>query len=390
MAPAMSERESVVTSERIGDIIERAVEIAPADERTKFARFVGVEHLDPDDIKLRRWGSVDEDVLPPTFRYVFRSGMVLFPTRRPALRKCARATFDGITGEKLLVLVSRDPDRLHPKFVPHILASPLVLRWVVERAVGSVTPHFRWSDLAECIVPIPPIVAQVKAAEILDCALELDDDLAHATTCVHAIQAALLEDHFTAHADPSISVFDRVRALSGGTPSRGDERYWSGAVPWLSPKDMKSDILKETSEHISMSAVDEGHTMAPAGTTFIVIRGMILQHSFPVCRSLVPMAFNQDVKALVPADGLEPEYLTLWCRWAAPRLLRMVSETTHGTKRLESDRLGSVPFSSARVPVQRALVCKLEGLGRALTELDQRRATLRRMRRSLLARLRLE
>ena len=42
--------------------------------------------------------------------------------------------------------------------------------------------------------------------------------------------------------------------------------------------------------------------VAPKGATSIVVRGMILAHTFPVARCVVPMAFNQDLRALVPGD----------------------------------------------------------------------------------------
>jgi type I restriction enzyme S subunit len=150
---------------------------------------------------------------------------------------------------------------------------------------------------------------------------------------------------------------------------------------------MKTNIVSDTSEHISEAAVSAGHALAPAGTTFIVVRGMILQHTFPVCLAAVPMAFNQDVKALVPKEDLEPEYLALWCRWAAPRLLRQVSETSHGTKRLEFDRIRSMPFSSATRREQVALIDEHRDLEEVVSAIDSKRAALARVQCSVLSRM---
>jgi type I restriction enzyme, S subunit len=86
--------------------------------------------------------------------------------------------------------------------------------------------------------------------------------------------------------------------------------------------------------------------VAPTGATLVVVRGMILAHTFPVARCVVPMAFNQDLRALVPGVDLLPEYLTLWAEWSGPWFLSRAGESSHGTKRIEGDTL-----ESALIPV---------------------------------------
>ena len=88
-------------------------------------------------------GLYQNEGLPPTFRYAFPQGSVLFPTRRPALNKLAVAPFDGLTGEKILVLVPRNPSALDPEFLPFLISSEKAPKWVITRALGSVKPHFR-------------------------------------------------------------------------------------------------------------------------------------------------------------------------------------------------------------------------------------------------------
>ena len=66
---------------------------------------------------------------------------------------------------------------------------------------------------------------------------------------------------------------------SGGTPSRGNQEWWEGKIPWLSPKDMKSFDLGDTEEHVTKIAAMFGSRLMPPATVFIVIRGMILAHT---------------------------------------------------------------------------------------------------------------
>src|SRR2546425_13335753 len=80
----------------------------------------------------------------------------------------------------------------------------------------------------------------------------------------------------------------------------------------------------------------------PAGTVFIVVRGMILAHSFPVVLSQCRMAFNQDIKAISPGPGLLSKYLAHWFVANRDLFLRKVTEATHGTKKLDAADLLSV------------------------------------------------
>lgn len=372
---------------KLGDIVERHVQRVR--ETVGYSRFVGVDDLDTEDLRLRRHGVIGVDEIPPTFRFAFHEGMVLVPTRRPRLRKCAVAPFDGLTGEKILVLKPLARGDLHPEFVQHLLASSAVQNWNIGKEIGSVTPHFRWADMAEFEFELPPMDIQVHAARSFDALLRVDDSLRDAASCAQLQERSFLHQHFAAENRQGTSVMEHVDALSGGTPSRGNGLYWNGDFPWLSPKDMKTHVLDDTSEHITDAAIAAGHTVAPGGATFIVVRGMILQHTFPVCRASVPMAFNQDVKALVPRDGVEPKYLSLWFRWAAPHMLRLVSETSHGTKRLESDRLSLVPFSRASLDVQRAFVDQFETVETAGNALRLRRMKAAHARRAVAQTMRL-
>jgi type I restriction enzyme, S subunit len=178
----------------IGDVVQRISDRRSDPVADGFERFVGVEHLDTDELELRRWGSASDEGIPPTFRYVFPAGAVLFPTRRPALRKCALASFSGITGEKVLALVPKDSRTLLPSFLPFLLGSSTVRQWVTDRAIGSVTPHFRWRDLAQMTIALPPIDQQEEMAALLACAQTLVQRLRTSAELAFEVQRAAQSD----------------------------------------------------------------------------------------------------------------------------------------------------------------------------------------------------
>ena len=131
---------------------------------------------------------------------------------------------------------------------------------------------------------------------------------------------------------------------SGGTPSMKVHGYWSGDVPWVSPKDMKATRLYDSIDHISPKAIADGARLLPAGALLMVIRGMILAHSFPVARAERPLSFNQDIKAVVTNGEIDSEYLLYWLVNHAQQLRGLTTESTHGTKRLPPETLYRVCF----------------------------------------------
>jgi len=156
--------------------------------------------------------------------------------------------------------------------------------------------------------------------------------------------------------------------VSGGTPSRSNPRNWTGVLPWVSPKDMKSFLLSDAEEHVSEEGAVSGSRVVGPGAVMVVVRGMILAHTFPVCLTMRKVAFNQDVKAVVPKQGLEGRFLAYWFLGHAAELLGLVTEATHGTKRLDLAELRGFPIAVPLPDEQRRI-------GEALAAHDQRLAS---------------
>ncbi len=101
-----------------------------------------------------------------------------------------------------------------------------------------------------------------------------------------------------------------VSFYGGGTPSKGNFDYWTGDIPWVSPKDMKSEFIMDTEDHITEEAVMESATcLIQPGAVLLVVRSGILRHTIPVAVNVRPVALNQDMKALVPKMILQSSYL---------------------------------------------------------------------------------
>jgi type I restriction enzyme S subunit len=100
--------------------------------------------------------------------------------------------------------------------------------------------------------------------------------------------------HWTLHKLKHIARFS-----GGGTPSRDNLIYWNGNIPWISPKDMKVELIISAEESITAEGLQNSTTsLVPPGAILIVVRSGILKHTIPAAINKVEVALNQDMKAL--------------------------------------------------------------------------------------------
>jgi type I restriction enzyme S subunit len=85
----------------------------------------------------------------------------------------------------------------------------------------------------------------------------------------------------------------------GGTPSRENLAFWNGDIPWVSPKDMKVERIEGAEERITDEGLsNSSSSLVDSGRLLMVVRSGILKHTIPVAINDVPVALNQDMKAL--------------------------------------------------------------------------------------------
>jgi hypothetical protein len=159
----------------------------------------------------------------------------------------------------------------------------------------------------------------------------------------------------------------------GLTPSKANHAYWQhGTTPWVSPKDMKTTVLRGSRDHITERAVnDAGLRRLPAGTLLFVVRGMILAHTFPIAMTAVEVTINQDLRYLIPRNGIASEYLLFVLLHEAKHILFAVKESTHGTRRLESDILKAWPIPLLPTREQRQTAARIRQLSALVESVEE-------------------
>ena len=115
-----------------------------------------------------------------------------------------------------------------------------------------------------------------------------------------------------------------------------------------------------------------------------MVRGMILAHSFPVAATRVPVAINQDMKALVLQDTEMADYVLWMLKGMKPEMLQCVRRSSHGTCRIERSDYMDFLVPVPPLAEQRRIVAKVDELMTLCDRLEESLATGSDTRRRLL------
>ena len=169
MARRATRNYALWTQVAFGDVVRKVNDKVDPWE-SDLERYVAGEHLDTDDLQIRRWGLIGDDYLGPAFHMRFKPGHVLYGSRRTYLRKIALAEFEGITANTTYVLESKDPKTFIPELLPFIMQTEEFHAHSILRSKGSVNPYVNYPDIACFEFQLPPRQEQIKLLGVLQAA----------------------------------------------------------------------------------------------------------------------------------------------------------------------------------------------------------------------------
>ena len=278
-------------------------------------------------------------------------------------------TADDIVCGYHLALLRPRKNTIHGAFLFRCLqARPVQVQ--LELAANGVTRFgLPKSGIRDACVPVPPLPQQRAIADHLDREIaRLDALIAEKERLLKLLtekRQALITRAVTRGLDPDASMRDSgipwlgeipahwnlvplrflVSFVGGATPDTGKEKYWSGDIPWVSPKDMKHGEIDDSEDHVTELAVsDTSLRMIPPGSVLVVVRGMILAHSFPAAITKAAVTVNQDMKALLCRERLDQWFLRDFFKGIEYHLTTLADSSAHGTRKLETERLGQIPI----------------------------------------------
>jgi len=179
----------------------------------------------------------------------------------------------------------------------------------------------------------------------------------------------------------SVQLRDLGKWQGGGTPSKARPEFWGGSIPWVSPKDMKTNTITTTIDRITPQAVaGSAANLVPPGSILIVTRSGILAHSFPAAVNAVEVTVNQDLKALAPSSGLSSEFIRLALKAFERAILNECVKDGTTVHSIELPALMEFEIPLPPLPEQHRIVAKIEAL---FSELDAGQDSLTRAQAQL-------
>jgi len=249
---------------KFGDVVKNANLVERDPVANGVDRIVGLEHIDPENLHIRRWNSVADGT---SFTRKFVPGQTLFGKRRAYQRKVAYAEFEGICSGDILTFETKDKSVLLPELLPFICQSDAFFDHALGTSAGSLSPRTSWTALKDFEFPLPPLDEQKRIAEILLTADEAVErwkssrnDLVELSKCFAVSTFGESNKH------QKSKLCDVTRKIgSGKTPRGGQTVYTEEGVIFLRsqniyPRGLRLDdvafIPKEIDKEMSSTRVE--------------------------------------------------------------------------------------------------------------------------------------
>ncbi|WP_394142096.1 restriction endonuclease subunit S [Vibrio chagasii] len=166
---------------KFGDIAKQiSKRVEPSETELKV--YVGLEHLDPNRLKIKRHG-VPADVKGQ--KLLVKRGQIIFGKRRAYQRKVAVADWDCICSAHAMVLEAKS-DSVIPEFLAFFMQSDSFMNRAVEISEGSLSPTIKWKVLEKQKFRIPSLEQQEKLLRVFNKIQSNEADLELATE--HCVQ----------------------------------------------------------------------------------------------------------------------------------------------------------------------------------------------------------
>lgn len=261
--------------------------------------YVGLEHLDPDSLRIRRWGSPDD---VEATKLVFKKGDIIFGRRRAYQRKLGVAEFDGICSAHAMVLRAK-PEVVLPEFLPFFMQSDLFMNRAVEISVGSLSPTINWKTMAVQEFALPPMEEQQSLVSLLGSIEETIDSLMNAETVARTLLRSFSSDQFV-DSDNGELLSEHYMVSSGQVDPK-DDQYCN--LNLIAPNHIESGTgLITKLETAQEQAAISGKYLFDAGAVlYSKIRPNLVKAAIAPCRGLC----SADMYALLPKATLRNEFL---------------------------------------------------------------------------------
>ena len=365
-----------------GDVVRLSKARVADPEAAGIERVVGLEHIEPGDLRIRRWGDVADGT---TFTTLFKPGQVLFGKRRAYQRKVAVADFEGVCSGDIYVLEPAN-DRLMPELLPFLCQTDAFFDHAVGTSAGSLSPRTNWTSLASFEFLLPPIQEQARLVEPLLGVRTLEEGLGAALEIGEKTYEAWIESELKDHDWPVRPAIDLLTRATVGIVVKPADWYVSSGhgVPALRSLNVLKNRLS-WDDYVEIS--QEGHefhqkSALRAGDVVIVRSGR------PGDAAVIPELDHplNAIDLIISTTGpdLRPEFFCRFLNSVAGR--RQFASGIAGTAQLH---FNVELFKKLRIPVpplaeQDVFIARAQQFDGTLTNLRARLASAQELKKSIL------
>jgi len=258
-----------------GDVVKLNADRCANPAAVGIERYVGLEHIEPEDLRIRRWGLVEDGT---TFTNRFRPGQVLFGKRRAYQRKVAVADFEGVCSSDIYVFEPKD-DRLLPELLPFLCQTEAFYEHAVGTSAGSLSPRTNWTQLANYEFTLPPLEEQSRILDVLSTSDDVCNTYRACLDSAYALRASIRATEF----DPARHDFFPLSDLCGPSGIQigpfgaqlHQSDYLEHGIPVVMPADMIDEqiSLAEIARVGEMKAQELAHHRLKPGDILLPRRG---------------------------------------------------------------------------------------------------------------------
>ena len=211
-------------------------------------------------------------------------GDVLFPTSGETIEEIGKSAVNLMNTQVVCggdLIIFRPTIPMEPKFAGYALDCPVSQTQKSLMGRGITIMHIYSSQLKYLWLPLPPLDEQAAIVRYLDDADQRIRAYVNAKERLIALleeeRQAIIHQAVTRGRDPNVKLkpsglewlgdvpehwaiwkLRQCTSISGGsTPSMEVPRFWGGLIPWVTPKDMKQDHIRDTGLNVTDAAIQE-------------------------------------------------------------------------------------------------------------------------------------
>lgn len=311
----------------LGEVISKTTTVDPRKSPDQKFHYVDVSGVSNVKLEITEATELMGRNAPSRARRVISEGDVIFATVRPTLKRIAVVP-SHLDGEVCSTgyFVFQTNDEIYNRYLFYFLQSNIFMSEMERLQSGASYPAVNDSQVKETLISYPTIEEQKLIVSILDQAFA-EIDKARVLTEKNLLNARELFDSYLEKifsqppSDWCETVLGEITEVSsGGTPTKSNEEFWNGSIPWYSSGELNEILTTDSNEKITDQGLRKSNAkLFPKGSLLI---GMYDTAALKMSILDREAAFNQAISGVRPNKSVNLEFVLHTINFLKPELLK--------------------------------------------------------------------